>query len=83
MGGAYHVLTWITAWPALGANLAEGIWSRRSRWRASCSIRRRNRHRLRSQKRWPARVPRPRRDRTTARERLLAAATLARDSGFL
>jgi class 3 adenylate cyclase/tetratricopeptide (TPR) repeat protein len=84
MGGAYRVLTWITAWPALGANLAEGDLE------AAVAVARDLLD--------PAAQPVPPAtaealagavaaaeagDRATARERLLTAAGLARDPGFL
>jgi hypothetical protein len=84
MGGAYHVLTWITAWPALGASLAEGDLE------AAFALARELLD--------PAAQPAPPAiaealigavaaadagDPATARERLLAAATLARGPGFL
>ena len=84
MGGAYHVLTWITAWPALGASLAEGDQE------SALALARELLD--------PAAQPAPPTiaealteavaavetgDHATARERLLAAATLARSPGFL
>ena len=84
LGGAYHVLTWITAWPALGASLADGDVE------AAVSLARELLD--------PAAQPAPPAiaealtsavaaaetgDRATARERLLVAATLGRVPGFL
>jgi class 3 adenylate cyclase/tetratricopeptide (TPR) repeat protein len=84
MGGAYHVLTWITAWPALGASLAEGDLD------AAIGLARELLD--------PAAQPAPpsiaealagavaaaeTEDLATARARLLAAAELARGPGFL
>jgi hypothetical protein len=84
MGGAYRVLTWITAWPLLGVELAEGNVEEAAG--------------LARELLEPAAQPVPPAiaealagavaaaetgDLATARERLLAAASLARNPGFL